>query len=77
MNYLESKTPTSLSSSSSLKYENRELQQKINENKNESELNWGGENLTDDDMAIVAFYLLQNNKVSSVVFGFSLLKRKI
>ncbi len=74
MNYLEP-TATRLLLSPP-EYKNPELEQKINENKNESSLYWGGEDLTDDDVAIIAYYLLQNNKVRNVLFGFSWLNRK-
>jgi len=69
MNYLESTTASLLSSPP--KYKNPKLEQKINKKKNESRLNWRGENLTDDDMAIGAYYLLQNNNVSNFVFCFN------
>jgi hypothetical protein len=74
MNYLEPKTTARLLSSPP-KHKNPELQEKINENKNELCLILERSNLTNEDMEIVAYYLLQNNKVSNVVFGFSLFKR--
>jgi len=74
MNYLETKTTASLLSSPP-KHKNPELQEKINKNKNELDLSLGRSNLTNEDMEIVAYYLLQKNKVSNVVFSFSLLKR--
>jgi hypothetical protein len=37
----------------------------INDNKNQSFLNWSGKGLTDDDMATIAYYLLKDNKVSN------------
>jgi hypothetical protein len=47
------------------KHKNAKLEQIIKENKNESitDLSWKG--LTDDDIAIVAYYLLKNNPVSN------------
>jgi len=74
MNYLEPKTTASLLSSPP-KHKNPELQEKINEKKNKLYLRLARSNLTNEDMEIVAYYLLQNNKVSNVVFDFSLLKR--
>jgi hypothetical protein len=71
---LESKTSTLLSSSP--KYKNTKLEQKINENKDKSELWLNRLSLTDNDMEIVAYYLLQINKVSHVVFVFLLLKSR-
>lgn len=45
-------------------HKNLQLQQKINQNKNNSVLDLGCSNLADDDMETVASYLLVNNKVS-------------
>jgi len=70
MNYLEPKTTTSLLSSPP-KYKNTKLEQMINENKHKSSLKWDSQSLTDDDMAIIAYYLLQKNKVRNVLLGFS------
>lgn len=65
---------TALRSLSSLpSYNNPELEEKINENKNESEVDFGSMHLNDDDMAIVTYYLLQNNDVSDIILGFLLL----
>ncbi len=47
------------------KHKNAKLEQTINESKNKSELSLDQQGLTDDDMAIVAYYLLQHNKVSN------------
>jgi len=66
---LESKTTTGLLLSPP-KYKNTKLEQKINENKNKSELWLNSLSLTDNDMQIVAYYLLQTNKVGNVVFVF-------
>jgi hypothetical protein len=56
MNYLELSPP---------KYKNAKLEQKINENKNASELDLSESEITDEDMEIVGYYALQNNKVSN------------
>jgi len=64
---LESKTSETSLLSSPPKYENRELQQIIDNKKNESRLSLSYKGLTDDDMEIVGYYLLENNKVSDVV----------
>jgi len=71
---LESKTSTLLSSSP--KYKNTKLEQKINENKDKSELWLNGLSLTDNDMEIVAYYLLQINQVSHILFVFFLVKEQ-
>ncbi len=63
MNYLESKPKPTPSNPSPLDYKNPRLEQTINENKNKSEIDLNSKKLTDDDMAIVAYYLLRNNKV--------------
>jgi cytochrome c553 len=47
------------------KHTNAKLEEIINKNKNESKINLNSKQLTDDDMAIVAYYLLKNNKVSN------------
>jgi hypothetical protein len=39
----------------------------IHDNKNEAALSWTGKNLTDDDMATIAYYLLKDNKVSNLL----------
>ncbi len=41
------------------------MEKKIEDNKNESELSWGGEGLTDNDAATIAYYLLKDNEVSN------------
>jgi hypothetical protein len=66
---LESKT-TDLLSSPPI-YKNEKLEQMIKENENKSELSLEDRNLTDDDMEIVGYYALRNNKVSEVLFVFS------
>ena len=53
--HLESKAPPP---------SNPKLEQIIRDNRNESEINWGGKRLNDDDMATVAYYLLKDNQVS-------------
>lgn len=65
---LESKTPEKSLLSSPHKYKNPELEQIINKNKNYSSLYLSAKGLIDDDMEIIAYYLLQNNHVSDVVF---------
>jgi len=50
------------------KYKNTKLEQKINENKNKSELWLNSLSLTDNDVQIVAYYLLQMNKVGNAVY---------
>ncbi len=47
------------------KCKNAKLEQIINENKDKSTLDLSSTQLTDDCMAIVAYYLLKNNKVSN------------
>jgi len=64
--YLESK-PTI--------YRNPELERKINDNKNEPSFSLSWESLTDDDMEIVAYYLLRNNTVSKCLYLFFLGKK--
>ena len=49
-------------------YKNPPLQQIIDEGKTESCLDLSGKKLTDADMELVSYYLLQNNKVSDVAF---------
>jgi hypothetical protein len=68
MNYLESKTITSLLSSPP-EYKNPQLEEKLRENEDEDDTRlWlDGLHLTNDDMKIVAYYVLHNNKVSNVV----------
>ena len=63
--YTESNTSTTTVSllSSSLKHKNAKLEQKLNENGNKSQLFLNQWQLTDDDMGIVAQYLLFNNTV--------------
>lgn len=71
MCYLESKAianPLSLTP----KYRNSKLEQKIKDNKDKTELYLNKLNLTDNDMEIVADYLLQNNQV---MFVFSIVIR--
>lgn len=62
LSYLES-TTTSLSSSPP-KHKNPKLEQKINEKKTASKLDFSEMNLTDSDMEIVVYHLLENTKVS-------------
>jgi hypothetical protein len=66
---LESKTTNLLSSPP--KYKNQQLEQEIKENENESVLDLRELDLTDDDMEIVDYYLLRNNKVSDVLLIYS------
>lgn len=63
INYLElnATTPNVLAPPSK---HNSKLEEKINENRNKSALYWNDKSFTDDDVAMVAYYLLQNNKVS-------------
>jgi hypothetical protein len=67
--FLESKTTSLLSSPP--KYKNQQLEQKIKENENKSVLDLSKLDLTTDDMQIVGYYALRNNKVSDVLFVFS------
>lgn len=64
--YIESTTSTTTVSSllSSLEYRNEELETKLNENTNKSEISLKSLRLTDDDMRILARYLLFTNTVS-------------
>ena len=64
--YTESTTSNTTVSllSSSLTYKNSKLEQTFNENTNKSELSLNRWQLTDDDMGIVAHYLLFTNTVS-------------
>jgi len=64
---LESK-PTATVLSKPPTYRNKRLEQMIDENKNESYVDFSDKDLTNDDMEIVAYYLLRNNTVSNVVF---------
>ncbi len=50
------------------KYRDAELKKLIAENKGESELNLSSKKLTSQDLEIVACYVVQENKVSDVVF---------
>jgi hypothetical protein len=43
------------------------LEEIINDNKNKPLLAWSAKNLTDDDMATIAYYLLKDNKVSNLL----------
>jgi hypothetical protein len=52
-------------------YKNQKLEQWIKLNGNNLELDLGCLDLTDDDMKIVGYYLLRNNKVCEVLFVFS------
>lgn len=36
----------------------------IRDSRNQSEVNWNGESLNDDDIATIAYYLLKDNQVS-------------
>ncbi len=47
------------------KYKNAKLEQKINENKDKTELWLHSLNLNDNDMELVAYYLFQTNVVSN------------
>ena len=49
-------------------YQNPSLLQKINDNKNKSEISFQSSHLTDNDIFIIAYYLLQNNTVSYFTF---------
>ena len=60
---LESKPATLLSSPP--KYKNQKLEQWINANKNEVEIYLGELSLSDEDMEIVGYYVLANNKVNN------------
>ena len=64
--YTESTTSNTTVSllSTSLKHKNAKLEQKLNENGNKPLLFLDHWQLTDDDMGIVAQYLLFNNTVS-------------
>lgn len=44
-------------------YKNQQLQQMISENKNNSVLYFSNEQLIDNDMEIISYYLLRNNTV--------------
>lgn len=74
INYLESKRTTTTTTATSLlsppKYTNPELEKMIKENKDGSHLWLDEYRFTDDDMQIVAYYALQYNKVSNIVFIF-------
>ncbi len=50
------------------KHQNAQLEQLIAENKGETKLSLNTKELTDEDMKIVAYYALQENTVSNVVF---------
>jgi hypothetical protein len=50
------------------KYKNAKLEQKINENKDKSELWLNSLSLNDNDMELVAYYLFQANMVSYLAF---------
>ena len=47
-------------------YRNADLEREIANEKGKSELNLGYKELTDKDMEIVAYYAMQENKVSKV-----------
>ncbi len=49
-------------------YQNMKLEKFINEKKGVTELDLSRKNLTDQDMEIVAYYALHEDKVSDVVF---------
>ena len=51
-------------------YKNRKLEQQINWEKDELVVWLDRLSLTDNDMEIVGYYLLQNNEVSNIVFIF-------
>lgn len=66
---LESKALETSLLSSPPKYNNQQLEQIIDRNRNESFISLCEKQLTDDDMEIVAYYLLLNNKVSDILFN--------
>ncbi len=49
-------------------YQNSLLEELLAEKKGESELNLSSKKLTSQDMEIVAYYAVQENKVSDAVF---------
>ncbi len=51
-------------------YRNDELEKVIADHKDGMELNLRNRRLTHKDMEIVAYYVLRNNKVSQILFGF-------
>lgn len=53
--------------SSPPKHNNPQLEKNINQNKNKSSLDLSSSKLVDEDMCIVGYYLLVNNKVSLFV----------
>ena len=73
--YSVPKTTTTLSSPPT--YKNPELEQIINENKNEDSLGLGGKDLTGEDIEIVCYYLLRNNKVRNCVFVSTFTEHKL
>jgi hypothetical protein len=64
---LESKTTNQLPSPP--RHKNPKLEQTIKKNIEQSELSLNYESLTDDDMEIVAYYLLQNNQVNHLLLN--------
>ena len=68
---LEPKPTTNIISSPPT-HKNPQLQQKIETNKNAQSLDLSSMHLTDDDMQIVVYYFLQNNKVSQHLIYFHL-----
>ncbi len=64
---LESKTTSQLPSPP--RHKNPKLEQTIKKNIEQSELSLTYEGLTDDDMEIVAYYLLQNNQVNHLLLN--------
>ncbi len=53
-------------------YRNTELENFIDKNNDKTELNLSGSRWNEEDMKIVAYYLLQENKVSDIVFSVSI-----
>lgn len=66
--YLESNTSTTSLLSSPPTYKNSKLEEMINREKHESTIRWNYKQLSDNDMEIIAYYLLINNKVSKILF---------
>jgi hypothetical protein len=79
--YLESKTTTTTllpPPPPPPKHKNEQLEQTINQMKDLWPLSLNYSHLTDDDMEIVAYYvLLQNNEVSNIVYCFVIVKEKM
>lgn len=60
-----------------LEHQNAQLEQLIAENKGETKLDLSRKKLTAEDMKIVAYYALQENEVSDVVFYVTTAERKM